>query len=160
MFELFVALIKVVLSIDVVFPEFGKVVFSVEVVFSVDVVLSVDVVFSEFNKVVLSVNVVFPALGKVVFSVDVFSKFNKVVLSVDVVFSAFNKVVLSINVVFSGRFVVVVGLFELFDVVVEDSIEPFTVVDKLPTDVLMFDTSSSGLKIIFAFKNLPGWFLQ
>jgi hypothetical protein len=30
----------------------------------------------------------------------------------------------------------------------------------LPTDVLMFDTSSSGLKIIFAFKNLPGWFLQ
>jgi hypothetical protein len=142
MFELFVALIKVVLSIDVVFPEFGKVVFSVEVAFSVDVVLSVDVVFSEFNKVVLSVNVVFPALGKVVFSVDVFSKFNKVVLS--------------INVVFSGRFVVVVGLFELFDVVVEDSIEPFTVVDKLPTDVLMFDTSSSGLKIIFAFKNLPG----
>lgn len=160
MFELFVALIKVVLSIDVVFPEFGKVVFSVEVAFSVDVVLSVDVVFSEFNKVVLSVNVVFPALGKVVFSVDVFSKFNKVVLSVDVVFSAFNKVVLSINVVLSGRFVVVVGLFELFDVVVEDSIEPFTVVDKLPTDVLMFDTSSSGLKIIFAFKNLPGWFLQ
>ena len=146
MFELFVALIKVVLSIDVVFPEFGKVVFSVEVAFSVDVVLSVDVVFSEFNKVVLSVNVVFPALGKVVFSVDVFSKFNKVVLS--------------INVVLSGRFVVVVGLFELFDVVVEDSIEPFTVVDKLPTDVLMFDTSSSGLKIIFAFKNLPGWFLQ
>ena len=142
MFELFVALIKVVLSIDVVFPEFGKVVFSVEVAFSVDVVLSVDVIFSEFNKVVLSVNVVFPALGKVVFSVDVFSKFNKVVLS--------------INVVLSGRFVVVVGLFELFDVVVEDSIEPFTVVDKLPTDVLMFDTSSSGLKIIFAFKNLPG----
>jgi hypothetical protein len=156
MFELFVALIKVVLSIDVVFPEFGKVVFSVEVAFSVDVVLSVDVVFSEFNKVVLSVNVVFPALGKVVFSVDVFSKFNKVVLSVDVVFSAFNKVVLSINVVFSGGFVVVVGLLELFDVVVEDSIEPFKVVDKLPTDVLMFDTSSSGLKIIFAFKNLPG----